>query len=206
MMRALCIAAAIAATTPASADVLKIFAELHGGGAHGIGTSGEKVVRDAAFFVRAPDITYGALIGAELAFLDAWIQHHQLTDGERIATWSQFGLGVHVQIGLGGARQKAHQGGFFEVGAGAWFGLGTGQQVDPPLDNAQISDRALLLEGRLGVGGHLNSVLDVGVALPVSWGYFLKNGNGAAIDDASSRYQGVQGEVLAFVRANIRLL
>jgi len=40
----------------------------------------------------------------------------------------------------------------------------------------------------------------------VSWGYFFKNGNGAAVNDVSTHYQGVQGEALVFLRGNIRLL
>lgn len=140
-------------------------------------------------------------------FLDAWIQHRQLTDGKRISTWTQFGAGVHATIDLGTAKQqKANEGGFFEFGFGAWFGLGTGQQVDPPLDNAQITDKAFLLEGRVGAGKHLSKVFDVGVTVPVSWGYFFKNGNGAAVNDVSTHYRGIQGEALLFLRANIRLL
>jgi hypothetical protein len=207
MMRVLSFAAVLAIATPASADVLKLFVEAGAGGAYGTATGGDQRLKDSAFFAKAPHFEYGVLAGVELVFLDAWIQHHQLTDGSRIATWTQFGLGVHFQAGLGDAKQqKAHEGGFFELGLGGWFGLGTGQQVSPPLDNAQITDKAVLVEGRVGAGTHLNSVFDLGVAVPLSWGYFFKNGNGAAINDASTHYQGVQGEVLVFLRGNLRLL
>lgn len=207
MMRALSFAMVLAVATPASADVLKLFAEAHGGGVYGKGTSGEQVIKDSAFFAKAPHLDYGALIGAEFLFLDAWIQHHQLTDGSRISTWTQFGAGVHGTVDLGDAKQqKAHEGGFFEFGVGAWFGLGTGQQVMPPLDNAQITDKAFLVEGRVGFGTHLSSVFDFGFSVPVSWGYFFKNGNGAVANDVSTHYQGIQGEALLYLRANIRLL
>ena len=207
MMRALCFAAVLVAAAPASADVLKLFLEADGGGALGKGTSGDQVIKDSAFFAKAPHLAYGGLIGAEFLFLDAWIQHHQFTDGSRIATWTQFGAGVHGQVDLGDAKQqKAHEGGFFEFGVGAWFGLGTGQQVMPPLDNSQITDKAFLLEGRLGAGTHLSSVFDLGVTVPVSWGYFIKNGNGAVANDTANHYRSVQGEALVVLRANIRLL
>lgn len=207
MIRALSFVAVLAMTTPASADVLKLVAELDGGAAYGQGTSGDQRIKDAAFFAKAPHLDYGAMIGAEFLFLGAWIQHHQLTDGDRIATWTQFGAGIHAQIDLGTAKQqKAREGGFFEFGAGAWFGLGTGQQVDPPLDNAQITDKAFLLEGRIGLGKHLSRTFDAGISIPVSWGYFFKNGNGAAVNDVSTHYQAIQGEALLFLRANIHLL
>lgn len=207
MMRVLCFAAVLATAAPASADVLKLFAEADGGGAMGKGTSGNQVIKDSAFFAKAPHLVYGGLIGAEFLFLQALIQHHQFTDGERIATWTQFGAGIHAGIDLNKAKQKkTREGGFFEIGVGAWFGLGTGQQVMPPLDNAQITDKAFLIEGRLGLGKHLSDVFDFGVTIPVSWGYFFKNGMGAVANDVSTHYQSIQGEALLFLRANIRLL
>lgn len=207
MMRALSFVAVLAMAAPASADVLKLFAEAGGGGAFGKAVKGDPAIKDSAFFTKAPHAGYGVLVGAELLFLDAWIQHRQLTDGSRIATWTQFGLGIHALVDLGDKKQqKAHKGGFFEFGGGAWFGLGTGQQVDPPLDNSEISDKAFLLEARIGAGKHLSRVFDVGVSVPVSWGYFFKNGNGAAANDASTHYQSVQGEALVFLRANVGLL
>jgi hypothetical protein len=212
MLRALGIASVMALVlaaraTPAAADVLKLFIEADGGGVVGQGTSGDQVIKDSAFFKQAPHVAYGGLIGAELMFLDLLIQHHQFTDGSRIATWTQFGLAAHVTFDFGTPeQQKAHEGGFFEVSGGGWVGLGTGQQVSPPLDNAQITDKAVLVEGRAGVGTHLSSVFDLGIQVPVSWGYFFKNGNGAAINNASTHYQGIQAEGLVFLRANIRLL
>ena len=185
--------------------MLKLFIEADGGGVLGKGTSGDQAVKDAAFFNKAPHGAYGLLVGAELVLLDVWIQHHQFTDGDRIATWTQFGLGVHAQVDLGDLKQRqAHEGGFFEFGGGGWFGLGTGQQVMPPLDNAQITDKAFIVEGRIGIGTHINSVFDFGVQVPVSWGYFFKNN--VPVNEASNHYQSVQAEGLLYLRANIHIL
>ena len=207
MLRALSLAVVLATASPASADVLKLFVEANGGAALGRAVGGEAAVKDAAFFAKAPHLVYGALIGAEFLFLDGWVQHHQYTDGDRLTTWTQFGVGVHGTIDLGDLKQqKAHEGGYVEFAAGGWFGVGTGQQVMPPLDNAQITDKAFLVEGRLGAGKHLNSVFDLGVIVPVSWGYFFKNGGGAVANDVSTHYQSWQAEALVVLRANIRLL
>ncbi|HEY4243052.1 MAG TPA: hypothetical protein VGM88_24730 [Kofleriaceae bacterium] len=205
MLRASLVLGLCAVAAPARADVLKLFAEAHGGAMTGTGTGGD--LKDSAFFANAPHGDYGLLIGGEFLFIDVWIQHHQFTNGSDLATWTQFGLGPHFSIDLGSAEQtKKHKGPYFELGAGAWFGLGTGQQVMPPLDNAQISDKAFLVEGRVGFGTHLNHVFDLGIEVPVSWGYFFKNGNGAAVNDLSTHYQGVQGEALVVLRANLRIL
>src|SRR5882672_4251146 len=64
------------------------------------------IFKDSAFFARAPHLVYGGLIGAEFLFLDAWIQHHQFTDGSAISTWTQFGAGAHGLIDLGDAKQQ----------------------------------------------------------------------------------------------------
>jgi len=207
MLRALSLAAVLAISGPSSADVLKLFVEGNGGGVIGKATGGDQKVKDTAFFAKAPHLAYGALIGAEFLFLDGWIQHHQFTDGSRIATWTQFGVGIHGTVELGDAKQqKAREGGFFEIGGGGWFGVGTGQQIMPPLDNAQITDKAFLVEGRLGLGKHVSSSWDYGIAVPISWGYFFKNGNGAVANDVSTHYRGIQAEALLFLRLNIRLL
>jgi hypothetical protein len=198
----LLIVAALAA--PASADTFKLFGELHGGGMWGEGTAGDQ--KDASFFGKSKGADYGALIGAELLFFDAWIQHHQFVNGDGLHTWTQFGVGVHFTNDLGTAEErKAGKGSYIEFAGGLWFGLGTGAQVMPPLDNAQITDKALIGEGRFGFGKHLDKVFDFGVVIPVSYGYFLKSGNGAAANDLSTHYRGVEAEALLALRANIRL-
>jgi len=205
------VAAAVAATAiganaqPAAADIFRLFGEAHGGGMDGQGTAGDQ--KDSAFFANAPHLTYGGLVGAELFIFDALIQHHQYTNGSRLTTWTQFGLGLHFNIELGSEQeQKEKKGNYFELGVNAFFGIGTGQQVMPPLDNAQLSDKGFLAEARVGYGKHLSSMFDFGIVVPASYGYFFKSGNGAAVNNLSTHYRGWEIEGLLALRANLRLL
>jgi hypothetical protein len=188
----------------AAADVLTIYADAHGGGMFGKGISGDQ--KDAAFFGNAPPGMYGARIAGRFLFLGAAIQHHQYTNGSNLATWTQFSAGLDLSFDTGDDKEKKdHKGQFFDLGAYLGFGLGTGQQVMPPLSNDEITDKAFLLEGRLGYGTHLSRVFDFGITVPVSWGYFFKNGNGATANDLSTQYRGLQGEALLFLRGHITL-
>jgi hypothetical protein len=195
----------LAAPLSASADVLALYAEAHGAYMYGQGIAGDQ--QEDAFFARSRGPGYGARVGGRFLIFDGNVNHHQyLHDGE-LTTWTQFNAGLGFTVGTGSeADQKAHRGGYFELGASVGFGLGTGAQVDPPLDNTQITDKGFFLEGRIGVGKHLSSVFDIGVALPVSWGYVFKSGDGATANDVSSQYQSVQIQLLLVLRANLRFI
>jgi hypothetical protein len=204
MVRLALLGVVLAIAAPASADTFKLFGEAHGGGMYGQGIAGDQ--KDSAFFGKAKGGAYGALVGAELLFADALIEHTQYVNGDGLKTWTQFGLGIHFTSDMGDEKEKkAGKGGYVEFGGYLWFGLGTGAQVMPPLDNAQITDKAFLGEARFGFGKHLDKIFDLGVELPVSYGYFLKSGNGASANDLSTHYRGVQAEALLTLRANIRL-
>lgn len=197
----------------AHADVFKLYAEVHGGALGGQGTGGDLVnntanMFDEAFFEQAPHGAYGVLVGGRFLFVDAQIQHHQFTDGDRLATWTQFAAGIDFELPIGSQtpeQKKAGKGSYLEFGAHVGFGLGTGQQVMPPLSNDEISDKGFILQGKLGLGKHLNKVFDLGLAVPISYGYFFKSGGGAAVNDLSTHYQSVQAAALLVLRANIRL-
>ena len=205
MGRCLAVLVLLAFARPAHADVLVLYGDLHAGGMYGKGLSGDQ--QDNAFFGDAPNGVYGVSVAARLLFLGVQIQHHQYTDGSDLATWSQIIAGLDIDADLGSeAQKKARTGGFFTVGLGLGFGLGTGQQVDPPLSNDEVTDKAFLVEGRLGGGKHINKFLDVGVTVPVQWGYFLKSGMGATANDESTHYQGIAVEALLFLRLHLKIL
>jgi len=197
-------ALSLSLATPASADVFKLVAELHGGGMYGKGTAGD--LKDSAFFSQAKGGAYGALVGAELVFADAWVEHHQYITSDGIKTWTQIGLGVHFTTDLGSAADiKAHTSPYLEMGAGLWYGIATGAQVMPPLDKAQVTDQGFIFEGRIGVGKHLSNIFDFGLVVPVSYGYFFRDNAGAA-NNLSTNYRGIAVEGLLALRANIKLL
>jgi hypothetical protein len=203
--RLVLLAAIAAAPASASADVFKLYGEVQGGGMYGKGTQGDQKAK--SFFGQAKGGAYGAQVGAEFLIFDGHVSHRQYVNGDGLKTWTQFGVGLHFGMDTGSEQdKKVGKGGYLSANAGIAFGIGTGAQVMPPLDNAQLTDKAFLLEGRLDFGKHLNKVFDLGIAVPVSYGYFFKSGNGATANDLSTHYQGVQVEALLVLRANIRFL
>jgi hypothetical protein len=193
-------ATAIAAPRAAHADLFSARADLHAGASGGAGVGGEQ--KDNAYFKNAPNGAYGVLVGVQALIADAYIDHTQFTDGSRVTTWTQFAAGVRIDIKTGappkekGATEDPKPTGYFELGLHAAFGLGTGQQVSPPLDNAQLTDKAFLVELRGGFGKILGNGFRIGVAIPISGGYFFKSGNGATANDVGTHYQGVEAAVL----------
>jgi hypothetical protein len=197
-----------AAASSANADVLLLYGNVHGGVMGGKGTGGDQ--KDEAFFQNAPNGTYGLSVAGRFLFFAAEISHDQYSffGGETansLRTWTQFSAGVDFDIDLGSEKEKKeHKGKFIQFSALAGFGLGTGQQVMPPLDNGQVTDKGFMLGGRIGIGAHASKLFDYGIQVPVQYGYFFKNG--VAANDVSNHYRGVHAEALVFLRLNIKLL
>lgn len=195
----------------ASADVLSVRAEGHGGGAGGLGVGG--AAKDQAFQNLARGGAYGALVGAEVLFIDAWVQHHQYNDGELLGTWTQFMAGVDLDIPVGGGEPipgakdgaKTKSKGYVELGIGVGFGVGTDRQVDPPLDNREVGDKGFLVEGRFGAGANLGSALSIGVSLPVTAGYYFVQGEDAAANEIDTQYQAIEVALLVNLRLKIKV-
>jgi hypothetical protein len=201
----LVVAALVVAPSRSDADVFKLFGEAHGGAVFGKGTAGDAVDADKDFFANVPHGMYGLRVGARFLIFDGTIQHHQFRNSDRVQTWTQFMAGMSMLSELGSDQQKkAGHSSYAELGAQVGFGIGTGAQVMPPLSNDEVTDKAFIAEGRLGFGKHLNPLMDIGIIVPVSWGYFLKSD--FASNDLSGHYKSVQVELLAYFRFNIVLL
>lgn len=185
----------LVAPAAARADVLKLFAELHGGGLYGSGVAGD--LKKVSFFGQAEGPTYGFLVGAKVLFINGWIQHHQYPNGDGFKTWTQFGLGSRGSFEIG----DSDSGLYVELGAGLWYGVGSGAQANPPVNDARVTDQGLIGEARLGLGKHLSSIFDLGVIVPVSYGYFIRSSG--PITDLSTHYVGFEVEGLLALRANL---
>jgi len=187
----------------ASADVFKLYGEVQGGGIYGKGISG--TYQDDAFFANAKGGAAGLLVGGRFLIFDGNIRHQQFINGGETETWTQFSLGLAFGMDSGTEQEKKeYKGGYFELGAELGFGVGTGAQVMPPLDNSEVTDKGFMLGGHLEFGKHLGKIFDIGISVPASWGYFFKSGGGA--NNTDNQYQGVQVEGLLVLRANIRLI
>ena len=197
-----------AAAAPASADLLSLRLEAHGGGAGGAGVAGDQ--KDNAFQKGARGGAYGALVGVEVLFIDVWVQHHQFTDGALLGTWTQFMTGMDVDVDLGAppaeaGKKRGRPTGYFEAGLGLGFGVGTGQQVELPLDNGELTDKGFLVEAKIGAGWNLGPLLSVGFVVPVSGGYYFKSGRGVVANDTGTHYQAIEAAFLVNFRAKLKL-
>lgn len=193
----LTIAGLIAASSPAEAKLLEIYAQVGAGGGTGKGTSGEQ--KEADFFSNAAGFGYGALVGVEIIVIDVWVSHTQfVSEGSVHGTWTAFMLGGDAGIELNDDGKLE-----LELGGGVGFGVGTGQQIEPPLDNSEITDKGLLLTASAGLNYQATKNLAFGVTLPVTWSYMTKNGPGIAINDEDNVYQAVSFVPMAYLRFSI---
>jgi hypothetical protein len=191
---AVAVAALAFGVSPARADLLSLYAQVHAGGSTGKGLGGAR--KQDAFHAGAAGPTYGAKLGVEISLIDVWVQHDQYyNDGGVNGTWTQLMTGLDLELDMGS--------GYLELGTGAGLALGTGQQVDPPLDDGEITDRGVIVEGRGGLGYRFAPLLSVGATVPVQAGYLIKSGAGTA--DLSTHYTEMSVALLIYLRLNPRL-
>lgn len=189
-------AALCAAPVAAGADLLSLYGQLHAGGSSGKGLGGD--LKEAAFHESAEGATYGVKLGAEIALIDVWLQHDQYyNDGGVNGTWTQLMTGLDLELDIGSA--------YLELGTGAGLALGTGRQVDPPLDDGEITDKGIIVEGRAGLGYRFAPFLSIGATVPVQAGYLVKSGAGTGVTGLSRGYTEMSFALLGYLRLNAKL-
>lgn len=203
----------LAVAGTARADIASLDAQIQGGGSGGQGVDGE--LQDQAFHDKVSGLTYGARVGVEILFIDAWVEHNQyISDGsDFLGTWTQFMTGLDFDFDVGGRKGDhslkdgtkggGYASGYGEVGFAVGYGVGTLQQVDPPLDNAQIDDKGFLGQISVGAGYRITRVLSVGVNVPMQVGYMFKSGVPANI--MSNQYVSVEAAALLNLRMQFQL-
>lgn len=198
----------------ASAGVLDLKAQIHAGAAGGMGVGGAQ--KDNAFHAGAQGASYGFIVGAEFLLLDGWVEHNQFQGENGLqGTWTQFMAGIDFNVDLGAKTRggtvdedgkpqgDGYSALYAELGLAVGFGVGTGQQVELPLDNAQVTDKGFLLQGHLAVGYRLTKLVSVGVVVPLQTAYLFKSGPGVVANDEGTHYQSMQGAALLNLRVDV---
>jgi hypothetical protein len=207
----------------ARADIVAATAQIHGGYADGRGIGGAQ--EDEAFFEGAAGPSYGVRAGVEILFATAWLEHNQfLGEGGVHGTWTQVMAGLSQEFGVGSTRKgmgagaggapaagastaSAPTGGysayFAEAGLAVGFGVGTGQQVEPPLSNSQITDKGVVGQVTLGGGYRISEMLSVGVQVPVQGAYLFKSGDGLFANDDATHYYAIHASALLNLRLRL---
>ncbi|MBT8492243.1 MAG: hypothetical protein KJO07_04215 [Deltaproteobacteria bacterium] len=209
-------ASAVALACPtADADLLSGTLRVQGGGAYGKGLSGD--LKDEAFEEGVRGGTYGVRAGVEVFFINLWIGHDQYLDPDGFqGTWTtlpMIGFDTEFDLGAGAIipnpTKKMKRGPSkwsLHLGFGAGFGLGTGQQVEPPLDNGQVSDKGFMFEGEVGINRKLGDSFSLGVAVPLQYRIMFKNDADSVANDPDDRYTSAIGSVLVNLRFKLKLL
>ncbi len=195
----------LGSTRVASATILDIFAQPQAGGMGGYGIAGATDAKENDFFKGATGGSYGALVGVKVFFLTGMVEHDQYFTSKLTGTWTQFLLGVDFRFKVGDTppEGKKHKN-FGRISLAGGYGLGTGQQVDPPLDNAQVSDKGFIGQFTFSMEHDFNKVMTFGLALPVEYGYLFKNNAGPA-NDETQQYQSIHASAYLFLRFHIEI-
>jgi hypothetical protein len=191
------LAALALASSPAHAKLFELYVQAGAGGGSGTGLSGD--AKEADFFEGAAGMAYGGLLGVEIVFLDVWIAHDQFLGDDGVqGTWTRFMLGGDIDLELGTDTDV-----YLEIGGGVGFGVGTGQQVEPPLDNGQVTDKGFMAEARGGIDWRFSDLASLGLTVPVTWGYLVKNGPGVSVNDEANRYQSLSVTPMLYLRITL---
>ncbi len=199
-MRRLVLLAVLLAAGRAVAGPFELHADLRVGAASGYGLGGDQ--KDNDFFDHTRGGTYGVLVGMRVLFFEASIEHDQFTDFSSVkGTWTELDAGIGIAIAVDDVLRGESNRLFVNVGLDLGAGFGTGRQISPPLDNAQISDKGVLLNGRIGIEYRVLPFLALAAEFPAGWGYMLKNDVPANLDGSS--YTSFHFMVLGVLRGRV---
>jgi hypothetical protein len=182
LLLAAAVAAALAAPRPATARVLELTLQLDPvGGWTGKRAAGSQLPAgqgETDFFARNRGGFTGFKAGAELFFIDVfvdfkqgWGQPGQTTRVDWTGSWLGFYLGIDLDLKLG-EEKRWH----FLIGGDVGFGLGLAGPINPPIDNAQVSSKGFVAQGRVGLDYHITKVFGIGVEADLGYHYLFLNG------------------------------
>ncbi len=199
-MRRLLALAVVLAAAPAAAGPFELHADLRVGAASGYGLGGDQ--KDNDFFDHTKGGAYGVLVGMRVLFFEASIEHDQFTDFSSVkGTWTELDAGIGIAIAVDDVLRGESNKLFVNVGLDLGAGFGTGRQISPPLDNAQISDKGVLLNAHIGIEYRVLPFLALAAEFPAGWGYMLKNDVPANLDGSS--YTTFHFMILGVVRGRL---
>jgi hypothetical protein len=199
---ALALAALVAAPAAAHASFVELHAALRAGTSTGSGLGGAQ--KDNDFFAGAKGAAFGAKVGVQLLFLDLSVSHDQFTNFSEVrGTWTQLTLGPRFVFPLNEGPAGVLPTLYADLGAAVGYGIGTGQQIEPPLDDAEVSDKGVVFELHIGIEYRFAKVLGIGVTAPLAWGYLVKND--IPITDTDGHYHSFHAMLLGTLSLHIGL-
>lgn len=190
------------ASSNADAKVLDLYVQAQGGGGYGQGIAGDPLAQEADFFKGAAGPAYGGRLGAEFLFVDGWVEHMQYNDGTGLRTWTQFMLGADWDFPLGDTEPGQKPKTYGEIGFAAGYGVGTGEQVTPPLDASELTDRGFMGQVSFGADWRFSRIMSLGLSVPISYGYIFKDG---CSNCNENQYQSISGAAFLHLRFHLEL-
>lgn len=193
------LAIALLGAPSARAEVLELYGSVRAGAIGGTGLNTLEM-RSTDFFDATRGAAFGVEVGAEILFIDLFANFTQVVDGGgALGTLTQILAGLDIEASLDGGKKPRT---FGRMGVAAGFALGTPAPVDPPLDEAQISDKGVVAQVTFALDYRLTSVLSIGAQLDGGYHYFFAGGAQAA-NDSTNQSKGLH--VMAFLTFGLQL-
>ena len=193
-------------TRVARADLASVYFKAQTGGGSGFGIFGDQ--KENSKYQNVGGLAYGFVVGAELLFVDIWVDHNQFVgNGGFRGTWTKFMLGFDTEVGFGERRDASvdddgyftggYYANYFEIGGGVGLGAGTLEQVNPPLNSEQLDDKGFVAQIHGGAGYRFNRYVSLGAVVPIEFGYLFKQG---AANNSANQYGAIGYSLLVQLR------